>query len=159
MPNATGRPNGRFRGVTAPGKRGGHGEEASCDRSGPRTDRWFFCNDAEMAEPIVESREARVQQEEADFARLVRSGAQMPGDRAPADHRRLLRPALWVAVIAAIPVGGIAGLIFGVVNEPGNHDYVGRGLVTAVFAVVGAVVGATVAAAGGLALLLTKPKG
>ena len=113
MPNATGRPNGRFRGVTARGKRGGHGEEASCDRSGPRTDRWFFCNDAGMAEPIVESREARVQQEEADFARLVRSGAPMPGDRAPTNYRRLLRPALWVAVIAAIPVGGIAGLIFG----------------------------------------------
>lgn len=159
MPNATGRPNGRFRGVTARGKRGGHGEEASCDRSGPRTDRWFVCEDAGMAEPIVESREARVQQEEADFARLVRSGAQMPGDRAPADHRRLLRPALWVAVAACVPVGAIVGLLIGIVNEPGNHDYIGRGVVPAFFAIVGAAVGGACTVFGGLALLLTKPKG
>jgi hypothetical protein len=112
-----------------------------------------------MAEPTVEARETRVQQEEADFARLVRSGARMPGDRAPADYRRLLRPALWVAVAACIPIGAIGGLFYGFANEPGNHDYVGRGVVPVFFAIVGAAVGGAFAAFGGLALLLTRPKG
>ncbi len=111
-----------------------------------------------MAEPTVEARETRVQQEEADFARLVRSGAQMPGDRAPADYRRLLRPTLWVAVASCVPVGALVGLMVGIVNEPGNHDYIGRGVVPAFFAIVGAAVGGAFTVFGGLALLLTRPK-
>ena len=145
MLSATCRPDGRFRGANARRKTG--------------TDRGFLCKDGGMAEPTVEARETRVQQEEADFARLVRSGARMPGDQAPADYRRLLRPALWVVVAGCIPVGAIVGLIVGMVNEPGNHDYIGRGVVPAFFAVVGAAVGAAFAAFGGLALLLTRPKG
>ncbi len=145
MLSVTCRPEGRFRGATARRKTG--------------TDRGFLCKDAGMAEPTVEARETRVPQEEADFARLVRSGARMPGDRAPTNYRRLLRPTLWVAVAACIPVGAIGGLIVGMVNEPGNHDYIGRGVVPAFFAIVGAVVGAACAAFGGLALLLTRPKG